>query len=210
MSHPYRERRSDSGFSLIELLIVIGILGLVGLIAIPGISNTFRFSVQSSARELATLIKDASNSAQVTGRIHRLVYDIKNQQYWVESSAEATLMKSDESIRAEKERPKGLFAKDDEEEKKKNGGFRQEGLLTKKKRTLPIGVRFKDVFTEQSENPITEGLAYTHLFPQGMSEKSLVHLEDTSKNEISLTVSNLLGRCSVEGRYIEAKEVFKR
>jgi general secretion pathway protein H len=210
MPHPCRERRGDSGFSLIELLIVIGILGLVGLIAIPGISNTFRFSVQSSARELATLIKDASNSAQVTGRIHRLVYDIKNQQYWVESSAEATLMKSDESIRAEKERPKGLFFKDDEEEKKKNGGFRQEGLLTKKKRTLPIGVRFKDVFTEQSENPITEGLAYTHLFPQGMSEKSLIHLEDTSKNEISLTVSNLLGRCSVEGRYIEAKEVFKR
>jgi general secretion pathway protein H len=199
----------NAGFSLIELLIVIGILGLVGLIAIPGISNTFRFSVQSTGRELATLIKDASNSAQVSGKVHRLVYDLKNQQYWVESSSEATLMKSDESIRAERERPKSLFSKNDDEEKK-NGGFRQEPLLTKKKRTLAIGVRFKDVYTEQSENPVTEGLAYTHIFPQGMSEKTLVHLEDTSNNQITLTVSNLLGRCSVEGRYIEAKEYFKR
>jgi len=57
---------------------------------------------------------------------------------------------------------------------------------------------------------VTEGLAYTHIFPQGMSEKTLVHLEDTSNNQITLTVSNLLGRCSVEGRYIEAKEYFKR
>jgi general secretion pathway protein H len=200
----------EAGFSLIELLIVIGILGLVTLIAIPGISNTFRFSVQSTAREIATLIKDTSNSAQITGKVHRLVYDLKNQQYWVESSSEGTLLKSDESIEAERQRPKGLFFKEDEEEKKKNGGFRQEPLLTKKKRTLAIGVRFQDVTTEQSENPVTEGLAYTHIFPQGMSEKSLIHLVDTSKNEISLTVSNLLGRCAIEGRYIEAKEYFKR
>jgi prepilin-type N-terminal cleavage/methylation domain-containing protein len=201
--------KHHAGFSLIELLIVIGILGLVGLIAIPGISNTFRFSVQSTGRELATLIKDTSNSAQVSGKVHRMVYDLKNQQYWVESSAESTLLKSDESIKAERERPKGLFSKADPDEKK-NGGFRQEPLLTKKKRSLAIGVRFKDVYTEQSENPVTEGLAYTHIFPQGMSEKTLVHLEDTSKNEITLTVSNLLGRCAVEGRYIEAKEYFKK
>ncbi len=201
--------KHHAGFSLIELLIVIGILGLVGLIAIPGISNTFRFSVQSTGRELATLIKDTSNSAQVSGKVHRLVYDLKNQQYWVESSSESTLLKSDESIKAERERPKGLFSKGDSDEKK-NGGFRQEPLLTKKKRSLAIGVRFKDVYTEQSELPVTEGLAYTHIFPQGMSEKTLVHLEDTSKNEITLTVSNLLGRCAVEGRYIESKEFFKK
>lgn len=203
--------KNTDGFSLLELLIVVGILGLVGLIAIPSISNTFRFSVQSSAREIATLIKDASNSAQITGKIHRIAYDLKNEQYWVESSSENTLLKSDESKEKEKEQNHGIFSsKESEEDKKKNGGFHQEGSLTKKKRNLPIGVKFKDVFTEQGDAPITDGIAYTHLFPQGMSEKSLIHLEDTAKNEVSLVVMNLLGRCQVEGREIEAKEIFKK
>ena len=199
---------SRAGFSLIELLIVVAIIGLVGMIAIPSISNTFRFSVKSSAREIATLIKETSNAAQITGKVHRVVYDVKNEQYWAESSGENTLLKSDESREKAKENHSFFSAKDDDESK--NGGFHQESSLTKKKRTLAIGVKFRDVVTEQSEEPITDGLAYTHIFPQGMSEKTLVHLDDTSKNEVSLIVTNLLGRCQVEGRYIEAKEVFKR
>lgn len=199
-------RNREAGFSLIELLIVVAILGLVAVVAIPSISNTFRFSVQSTARELATLIKETSNAAQITGKMYRVVYDIKNDQYWAESSNEQTLLKSEESEAIERERSH-IFDKP-EDDKKKKGGFNQDPILTKKKRTLPIGVKFKDVYTEQSEEPITEGLAYTHIFPQGMTEKSLVHIEDNSKNQISLIVSNLLGRCAVEGRFIEAKEIF--
>jgi prepilin-type N-terminal cleavage/methylation domain-containing protein len=201
-------RLKNEGFSLIELMIVVAILGLVGLIAVPSISNTFRFSVQSSAREIATLIKDASNSAQITGRVHRMAYDLKNQQYWVESTGEMTLLKSEESVALDKEGSGRFSRKSESDEDQSNGGFRQESLLTKKKRSLPVGVHFKDVYTEQSEEPIIEGIAYTHIFPQGLTEKTLIHIEDTGKNQISLVVSNLLGRCSVEGRYIEPKEVF--
>jgi prepilin-type N-terminal cleavage/methylation domain-containing protein len=175
MNKGVRSSNPIAGFTLIELLIVVAILGLVGMIAIPSISNTFRFSVKSSAREIATLIKDASNQAQITGKVHRIAYDLKNQQYWVESTSENTLLKSDESIKKEKEQSRSLFFKEDDT--KKNGGFRQENLLTKKKRTLAVGVTFTDVYTEQSEDPIKDGMAYTHIFPQGMSEKSLVHLK---------------------------------
>lgn len=200
-------KRNQSGFTLLELLIVVAILALVTIIAIPNISSTFRFSVKSAAREIATLVKETSNSAQISGRIHRIVYDLKKNQYWVESTSETALLQSAESRKVEEDRRSIFDDKKDEESDKK--GFRQESLVTRNKRTLPIGVQFKDVVTEQSEEPIIEGLAYTHVFPQGLSEKTLVHLVDTSKNEVSLIISNLLARCSVEGRYIEAKEVFQ-
>jgi prepilin-type N-terminal cleavage/methylation domain-containing protein len=120
---PFQIRTDSSGFSLLELLIVVAILGLVGLIAIPSISNTFRFSVQSSAREVATLVKDTSNSAQISGKIHRMVYDLKNQQYWVESTSENTLLKSDESIQKEKEKHQSFISSKNQTARK---------LLTKK------------------------------------------------------------------------------
>jgi prepilin-type N-terminal cleavage/methylation domain-containing protein len=198
-------RTHQDGFSLIELLIVVAILGLVGMIAIPSLSNTFRFSVQTSAREIATLVKDTANSAQITGRVHRIAYDLKNDQYWVESTSESTLLKSDESKEKDREHH-SVFDADTE----KKSGFHQENSLTKKKRSLSLGVKFKDVYTEQGDEAITDGLAYTHIFPQGMSETSLVHLIDTSGNQVSLVVTNLLGRCQIEGHYLEPKEVFHR
>jgi prepilin-type N-terminal cleavage/methylation domain-containing protein len=200
-------RTREAGFSLIELLIVVAILGLVGIIAVPSITNTFRFSVQSSARELATLVKEASNASQITGKTYRIAYDIKNSQYWAESTSEQPLLSSEESEKLDRQR-ESIFSKAKDAEKKKKGPFSQDSMLTKKKRSLPIGVKFKDVYTEQSEDPITEGIAYTHIFPQGLTEKSLVHLEDNDRNSISLIVSNLLGRAMVEGRFIEAKEIF--
>ncbi len=126
-------RINESGFTLLELLIVLAIVGLVMIVAVPSITNTFRFSVQSSAREIATLIKDSSNSAQVTGKIHRIVYDLKNEQYWVESTSDDTLMQSEESRAWAEDHAHDFKKKDtEEEEKKKNGGFHQESSLTKR------------------------------------------------------------------------------
>ena len=122
-----------------------------------------------------------------------------------------TLLKSEESAVIDKDRDRRMTEKEKAERDKESGNhFLQDSLLTKNKRSLPIGVKFKDVYTEQSEEPITEGLAYTHIFPQGLSEKTIVHIADNGKDDISLIVSNLLGRCTVEGRYVEYKEAFKK
>lgn len=195
------------GFTLLEILIVIAILGLVALVAIPSINNTFRFSVKSSAQDIATLIKDTSNSAQVTGKIHRIVYDLSKEQYWVEWTSDEALLDSEESKKYEQEH-QTIFKKSTSDETRPQGAsFSMAKTLTSKKKSLPIGVKYKDVITEQTEEPITEGVAYTYVFPHGITEKTIVHLTDSAKNDVSLIVSNLLGRSQIEGRYIDLKEL---
>ena len=45
------QRRSDAGFTLVELLIVVAILGIVSALAIP---NFLRYQAQSRQREART------------------------------------------------------------------------------------------------------------------------------------------------------------
>ncbi len=44
---------------------------------------------------------------------------------------------------------------------------------------LPTGVTFEDIMTQQSPEPVTEGMAYTHFFPHGMIEQTMIHLKDS-------------------------------
>jgi hypothetical protein len=80
--------------------------------------------------------------------------------------------------------------------------------ITRKKMDLPRGVTFEDVLTEQSKDPIKEGTAYTHFFPQGMTEQTIVHLVDSSNHHVSLVIAPLVGKSDVYDRYVTSEEVF--
>ena len=50
----------------------------------------------------------------------------------------------------------------DSDKKKDESPFQMDKSVTRKKLSLPTGVTFEDIKTQQSEEPITEGKAYTH------------------------------------------------
>jgi prepilin-type N-terminal cleavage/methylation domain-containing protein len=201
--------KGEEGFSLIELLVVVALMALIGTMAIPSISNVFKISLGSTTRDLATTIRYAYNAAMMTKKVHRLVYDLKAHRYWVEVGPQSMLMETEET-RAKAERAR-RFAKsdDDEAEKKKKeeeSGFSLASYVTRKKNDLPRGVIFEDVTTEQTKDPITQGTAYTHFFPHGIIEQTVIHLKDTSNHRATLIVAPLVGRTKVIERYVDAKE----
>ena len=51
-------------------------------------------------------------------------------------------------------------------------------------------------------------LAYTHFFPHGLTEQTIIHLTDTSGHKASLIISPLIGNTDVYDRYISLEEAF--
>jgi prepilin-type N-terminal cleavage/methylation domain-containing protein len=193
----------ESGFTLLEMLVVAAIVALFTVFALPSITSYFRVSLNSATREMATTIKEAYNSTVITGKIHRIVYDIKNAQYWVEVGPATVTLDTKES--KEREEHRNRFRKS---EPKTDNTFALARLVTRSKVNLPAGVTFEDITSEQSTDPITTGTTYTHFFPQGFTEQTLIHLQDESHHHITLAISPLVGRTDMFERYVDRKEAF--
>jgi hypothetical protein len=140
----------------------------------------------------------------MTGKVHRLVLDQKEGKYWVEVAMTDVLLGTAES--REKEKRRLRLARSDE--KPKDNPFQLARGVTRKKLSLPRGVDFEDVFTEQSPEPIVDTVAYAHFFPHGTTEQTVIHLKDGQQHQITLAISPLLGRTHLIERYVKPEEAY--
>lgn len=189
-----------------EILVVVAIIILISSMAMPTVSSYFQLSLNSATRGIATTVKESYNAAVISGKVHRLVYDLKAKSYWVEAGPTTVLMHTKESREKAEQRKK--FAKASDEPTP--SGFVLEKSITRKKVSLPRGVEFEDIFTQQSPDPISDGTAYTHFFPHGITEKTLIHLKDQAKHRATLSISALLGTTDVYDRYVSSKELLEK
>lgn len=198
-------RKTENGFSLIELLVVVALMALIGAMAVPSISSVFKLSLGSTTRDIATTVRYAYNAAMMTKKVHRLVFDLKEHEYWVEVGPQSLLMDTEET-KARRERARRFGSKRDEDQEAAKSDFSLASYVTRKKNKLPRGVEFEDVTTEQSKDPITIGLAYTHFFPHGIIEQTVIHLKDTANHKATLVIAPIVGRTKVIERYVPSKE----
>ena len=204
--------QNQKGFTLIELLVVVALVGMIFLFALPKVTSAMRLSLDSSSREMASVIREAYNATMVTGRVHRVVWDLKEQKYWVEAGGTSLLLDTEASIEKDAARKRRTVQKEGEEEGQNlppgQLPFTLNRLVTRSKQSLPRGVEYEDIITEKSEDPITSGVAYTHFFPHGIVEQTLIHLKDNSGHQQTLLVWPVLGRTRVEKRHLTLKEAY--
>jgi general secretion pathway protein H len=66
----------ESGFTLIELTIVVLLLGLFSLLVVPRLPGVGEDGLKSSTRRIAGTVKYFFNEAALSGRPHRLEYNL--------------------------------------------------------------------------------------------------------------------------------------
>lgn len=190
--------KSQSGFTLIEILIVLGILSAVLALGL----NRFRKNentVKSALREISVLSREVRNHARLTQSTMRLMIEIspKESKYWVEKGNAS-----------EKRDLKMIFKPDQDQDEKKKPAFTLYKKLTKKQKALGKGVSFKSLEVLNME-PVTEGLSAIYYSAEGYVEASVLQLGD-DKNTWSLVFNPLTGFVDISEEAKSLKDIIKQ
>jgi prepilin-type N-terminal cleavage/methylation domain-containing protein len=200
--------KDNRGFTLIEMLIVVLLIVLISALVIPSVSSYFQISMNSAVRDIASAVKECSNSTMLTGRVYRMVYDIKKNEYWAESGPPNVVLDTEAS--KEKAERRKRYARPSDDTAPPTSDFTMDKTITRKKVDLPRGVEIVDVMNQQTKEPVKEGSAYTHFFPQGLTEQTIVHLQDSSGHKASLVIAPLAGKTDVYDHYVTMEEAFAK
>jgi prepilin-type N-terminal cleavage/methylation domain-containing protein len=77
-------RKSDRGFTLIEILAVVAILALVAAFVVPNMGGFRRRALRAEAQQIAAQLELARQRAIVTGVPHRLWLELDEAEYRLE------------------------------------------------------------------------------------------------------------------------------
>lgn len=208
-----RSRRGEAGFSLIEIMVVLTIISVVMGGTIIGFRSLLKSELRSTASKLAAAIRYSYDRAISTGAYYRLHVNLDDQTYQLERSETRVLLwESEESGR----RGRGLDLdrenKKAEQEEQRSANLPKELVPPSPRRpkfaeykdsTLPkvrLGrIKIIDLFTPRQPEPYRSGHAYLHFFPDGHTERAIIHLgtDPADDDQYTLRVYGLTGRVEV-------------
>ena len=221
-----RRRRAHSGFTLIEIVVVLAIVGLLMAISIRGIRSLAKSDLRANAARMSGAVRYLFDRASTTGKYHRLVIDVDTGKYWAEASDDRFYIPRDPETEASLKKLAALQAEQDErtrraaelatasgdvdlskvevqEFKQKRVRFNafQETAL---KPVVMKNTRVMDVYTPRVEVPVVHGQAYVYFFPLGQAEPAIIHLSDVTGTTIySLVVHPVTGRVRILNEYVK-------
>jgi general secretion pathway protein H len=212
-------RARNHGFTLIELVITISLMVMIMAMVVPSVSNITGINLKTSASRLAGAIRFTYDLAARKNSSFRVVFDLDENTYWVESSSEKFLLDRqktevsdgelqppDEEKRSRRFTSRSFIESGDMWKPKSRASFSDfAGPMTKKAK-LPDGISIDDVWVEHQDDRVTAGKAYLYCFPTGMTERAVIHLVDDDQDVYTLSVEALLGSVKIYPQYVEGPE----
>lgn len=178
------------GFTLIEILIVMGLVALITAVAIPSLTNVFRAGAESYARRTALLMRQARDRAFLTNKLVRMRVDIDKQEIWMEEASSSFLLpKLSERISDRSDR--------DDKIKKQDEAFQLSKELTREKQPVPKGIKITEVVSPRQKDPIKEGMADVYFFSNGNADGATIRFDSEEKTSQIVTLNPVTGQSRI-------------
>ncbi|MEY4064679.1 MAG: hypothetical protein RIR26_887 [Pseudomonadota bacterium] len=81
-----RQKFPNAGFTLLETILVLALFGAIAALILPNIGLTIDSRMAMALRELTGSLRSTYDQAVLTGRVHRLVLNLRSGEYWVEAA----------------------------------------------------------------------------------------------------------------------------
>lgn len=183
--------KAASGFTLIEILVVIGLAALITGVFVPSFVSAFREKGEAAVRKLALTVGEARDRAMLNDKLVRLVIDFDKQTLnFQEAPSEYLVKKEQDRPPSERER--------EELEKKEALTFTQSKDLMSEPMKLSSSLRVIQVRSPRYKKPATEGQAYVYFFNNGSTDGATVYFETDEKTHQAIVIHPVTGQSRLE------------
>lgn len=176
VAHEAARRPPASGFTLLELSIVLLVLAIAAAFVIPRLRDPESTALAASAARLATTARLLYEEAAFRRTPMRLNLDLDKQAYWV------TVLRADDPETAPE--------------------FVPDATPLTRPVALPEAVAFADVVLP-ALGTVKEGIVFAQFLPEGYADPLVVHLTNRRSEYATLAIEPLTGRTRVGDGYIE-------
>jgi general secretion pathway protein H len=168
-----------SGFTLLEVLVVLAIIGSIVAIAVPRFGNVFETNIKGSIRRFTGAVKFCFHESVIKQTVIRLNIDPVLGEYW------PSILATSGSV----------------------GEFVSLDQTVIKRAQLPDGIRFVDIKTPHDSFKKEDDAAFITFYPSGYAEKTVIHMADTLGHSYSLLLQPLTGDLEIMDGYVDLVEI---
>lgn len=215
--------RNSPGFTLIELIVVVAVMAVITVAVVTGVGNVRGASVQSETGKIAVAVRYLYNLTVLSGKVHRLVFDLDKRMYWGEEQTSDDPCQQfllpgegdEDGIARKSKKGKKKPGSGEEEEVKLDGGFQETKSRLLAKYTLDPGISVAGVMTSHQNEPLKKGTAYLYFFPNGTTENALIWVkgdgdaEDDDSDVMTVEVKALQGAAKLHNEKVPFDKIDK-
>lgn len=198
-----QQMRRALGFSLLELMVVVVLLAGLLTIVIPTINSLQSLDLKNEIVKLAGLSSEVYALAALSGKTHRIVFNLDEQTYWVEQKSgdageispelgyeELMKMRVEETVRDQRSEGADRFIP---KFKKVEGRIGEKLELAK-------NVVFHGLWAESMDDVVRTGQAFIYFFSEGYTQSCFVSLAIKGEEDSAmyLALSPLTGSAKID------------